>query len=418
MKKLLIIEKQTFIRQLLIDFFQKKRWQFFCFEEGSSVLTLLKKENFDLIFSDFKGIQTLKRNQCFPLKIPIIYLREKTQKKEVGVDIILSKPFEENDLKEVFSRINKKMAFNHFVVAESMVMSTLLKRVKKIAKSHSNIFISGESGTGKEVIANMIHFLSKRSFFPFIRVNCAALPGTLIESEFFGHEKGAFTGAHAQRIGRFELANKGSLLLDEISEIPASLQVKLLRVIQEQEFERVGAAEPISIDVRLISTSNQNMKEAVENQKFREDLYYRLNVIPIYLPPLRERKEDILPLAHLFLKESCQKNQLSLKMFSSSAEEKLIAYHWPGNIRQLRNAVEYGVAMTDYDCIEVEHLFFDETKKLNKEYQKLGMTLKEVEKHHILMTLKACQGKKNKTAEKLGISLRTLRNKLESYSIQ
>lgn len=417
MKKLLIIEKQTIIRQFLIDFLQKKRWQFFCVEEGNAALKLLEKEKFDLIFSDLKGIRTIKRSRYFPLKIPLVYLKERKQSKEEGVDAVLNKPFEEEDLEEIWPKIKGNKIFNHLVIAESPLMKKLLKRVEKIAKSHSNIFICGESGTGKEVIANMIHSLSKRSFFPFIRVNCAALPDTLVESEFFGHEKGAFTGAHTKRIGRFELANKGSLLLDEISEIPASLQVKLLRVIQEQEFERVGAAEPIPIDVRLISTSNRNMKEAVENQEFREDLYYRLNVIPVYLPPLRERKEDILPLAHLFLEENCQKNQLSLKMFSPSAKAKLVTYHWPGNIRQLRNAIEYGVAIADFDLIDVEHLFFDETKKLKKEKQTLGMSLKEMEKHHILMTLKAYGGQRKKTASELGISVRTLRNKLESYSI-
>lgn len=413
--KILIIEKQTPARQLLLQLLQKKPIQLFSVADGASALELLQKRSFDLIFSDTKGIESLNRSKKRPLGTPLIFLKELHDKGRKDVDATLDKPIEKGHLEAVLAHLRNQKKDLPLVIAESPAMKQILRRVEKIAKSHSNIFIVGESGTGKEVIASMVHALSKRASHPFIRVNCAALPDTLIESEFFGHEKGAFTGAHAKRMGRFELADKGTLLLDEISEIPSALQAKLLRVVQEQEFERVGAAEPIPIDVRLISTSNRNMKEAIKKGLFREDLYYRLNVIPIYLPPLRERKEDILPLANHFLNIVCQKNQMSLKTFSEKAQKKLFACKWPGNIRQLRNVVEYSVIMNDADQISDEHLFFEEPQGESIEPAFVGMPLKELEKRHILATLKACHNNRTHAAKQLGISVRTLRNKLHAY---
>jgi len=416
MKKILIIEKQTPARQLLMQLLKKKPIQLFSVEDGSGALELLKKRSFDVIFSDGKGIETLMRTGRRPLGTPLIFLKELHENLRADVDATLEKPFETGHLEKVMAELSHQKNALSAVIAESPAMKQILKRVEKIAKSHSNIFICGESGTGKEVIASMVHAYSKRFSSPFIRVNCAALPETLIESEFFGHEKGAFTGAHSKRIGRFEMADKGTLLLDEISEIPAALQAKLLRVVQEQEFERVGAAEPIPIDVRLISTSNRNMQEAIKEGQFREDLYYRLNVIPIFLPPLRERPEDILPLAEHFLKEVCQKNQMPLKTFSKKAQKKLLACKWPGNIRQLRNAVEYSVIMNETEEIEGDHLFFEEPQKLKECVESnTGLPLKEVEKRHILATLKACHDNRTHAAKILGISVRTLRNKLKEY---
>ncbi|CCB89770.1 sigma-54-dependent transcriptional regulator [Simkania negevensis] len=416
MKKVLIIEKQTPARQLLMQLLKNKPIQLFSVADGSGALELLKKRSFDVIFSDEKGIETLARTGRRPLGTPLIFLKELHEKMRSDVDATLEKPFETSHLEKVMAELSTQNKRISSVIAESPAMKQILMRVEKIAKSHSNIFICGESGTGKEVIASMIHSYSKRAAAPFIRVNCAALPETLIESEFFGHEKGAFTGAHSKRIGRFEMADKGTLLLDEISEIPASLQAKLLRVVQEQEFERVGAAEPIPIDVRLISTSNRNMQEAIKAGHFREDLYYRLNVIPIFLPPLRERVEDILPLAEHFLKEVCQKNQLPMKTFSKKAQQKLLSCKWPGNIRELRNAVEYSVIMDEGEEIEGNHLFFEEPQKLQECVEStLGLPLKEVEKRHILATLKACHDNRTHAANKLGMSVRTLRNKLKEY---
>jgi len=417
MKKILVIEKQAPDREFLTEWLSKKSIQIVSVEGGSTVLELLKTSSFDVIFSDLQGIEMLKRTKTCPSNTPLVFLKKKNEHARKDVEMTLEKPLEMNRLESSFSEIRMKKS-RCGVITKSPLMQSILRRVEKIASSHSNIFICGQSGTGKEVIASMIHAGSKRASFPFIRVNCAALSDTLIESEFFGHEKGAFTGAHTKRVGRFELSDKGTLLLDEVSEIPASLQAKLLRVVQEQEFERVGAAFPIPIDVRLISTSNRDMKSAIQNKEFREDLYYRLNVIPIYLPPLEKRTEDIVPFANHFLKEVCQKNQLVQKTFSEKAKKKLLKYTWPGNIRQLRNVTEYAAITSDVNEIGEEQLFFDELELYEdkKNVCASELCLKEVEKLHILSILKVCQGNRTQAAKKLGISARTLRSKLKMYA--
>lgn len=300
-------------------------------------------------------------------------------------------------------------------IVESPSMKLILDNVAKIAKSNASVFISGESGTGKEVIASAIHHLSFRSQKSFIKVNCAAIPGTLLESEFFGHEKGSFTGAIQKRLGRFELADKGTLLLDEISEIPLELQPKLLRVIQEQEFERLGGDKPIRVDVRLISSSNRNMKEAIESKIFREDLYFRLHVVPLQIPALRERKEDIIPLAEFFLKKLCKENLKHPKELSTGAKEKLLEYYWPGNVRELSNIIERTIVMHSGTVIDADDLFLEIACKLPPSPPKLLKTLAEIEKNHILTTLKALNQNKTQAAKSLGISIRTLRNKLNSF---
>lgn len=303
---------------------------------------------------------------------------------------------------EIAPAIRKPMP----VIAESPYMKKLFEDLPKIAKSCASVLINGESGTGKEVIAHAIHYQSPRAEGAFVKVNCAAIPEALLESEFFGHEKGAFTGAINRRMGRFELANSGTLLLDEISEIPLSLQSKLLRAIQEQEFERVGGTKSLRVDVRFISTSNRNMKEAIEQKHFREDLFYRLNVVPIFLPPLRDRREDIIPLAESFL-ESHKLN----KTLSFEAKQKLLDYPWPGNIRELANVIERTVVMSSGELIAPEHLAL-ETQVAPFEI----LTLRELEKRHILDALAIYGHNRTRTAKILGISVRTLRNKLNEYS--
>jgi two-component system response regulator AtoC len=274
-------------------------------------------------------------------------------------------------------------------------------------------------GTGKEVIAGAIHQLSARSAAPFIKVNCAAIPETLVESEFFGHERGSFTGALQRKTGRFELADKGTLLLDEVTEIPLVLQPKLLRAIQEQEFERVGGVRPLQVDIRFLATSNRSMQEAIEAKIFREDLFYRLNVVPLHIPPLRERPEDILPLAHYFLSRFCAENHKAGKHFTERAKQKLLKYGWPGNVRELGNIVERTVVL-DFDAaIDAEHLYLDAPHKPTPEKGALpiGITLHELEKRLILETLEAHHQNRTRTASILGISVRTLRNKLHEYGL-
>ncbi len=305
------------------------------------------------------------------------------------------------------------------LIAESPGMKRILSDLTKIAKSQASVFITGESGTGKEVLAAEIHRRSARTSAPFIKVNCAAIPESLLESEFFGHERGSFTGAIAKKTGRFELADQGTLFLDEVTEIPILLQPKLLRAIQEQEFERVGGMLPIKVNVRFLAASNRNPQEAIENKLFREDLYYRLNVVPIHIPPLRERTEDILPLAQYFLEKLCKENHKPIKQLSERAVRKLIEYPWPGNVRELSNIMERTVILDFDPIIDAEHLYLDSSfynkKTFDSKNLPIGMSLHELEKWLILETLSANHQNKTKTAAILGISVRTLRNKLYEY---
>ena len=307
------------------------------------------------------------------------------------------------------------------LIAESPSMKQIVADLDKIAKSQASVFITGESGTGKEVIASRIHQQSSRASAPFIKVNCAAIPEALVESEFFGHERGAFTGAIARKTGRFELADQGTLLLDEVTEIPLLLQPKLLRAIQEQEFERVGGMRPIKVNIRFLAASNRNMQEAIETKCLREDLFYRLNVMPIHILPLRERLEDILPLAHHFLMKACRENHKPLKTFSERAIQKLLHYPWPGNARELANIVERTVVLDFDPVIDAEHLYLDssfvERKTNDSKGMPVGITLHEVEKRMILETLEVNHRNRTKTAAILGISVRTLRNKLHEYGV-
>lgn len=303
---------------------------------------------------------------------------------------------------------------NPEIIAQSRVMRQILEDVKTIAGSHASVFLSGESGTGKEVIARALHDQSTRSKGPLICVNCAAMPPPLLESEFFGHERGAFTGAIQKRPGRFELAHGGTLLLDEVSEIPLELQPKLLRALQEQQFERVGGIVPVQVDVRLIATSNRNMKEEVERKRFREDLYYRLNVVPIHLPPLRERPEDILPLAEYFLERLCKLCGKPPPLLSAEACSLLRSHCWPGNVRELANVIERCVVMHTSHVIGAEQVQLDFP---SSRHVPVGLSLHDMEKRLILETLAATAQNKTKAARILQISVRTLRNKLKAYAL-
>ena len=414
----------------------------FCFLEDKSLnarlakskehtLQLLQEEPFDLIFCEemdiLKQAKTLYPEAIVILLASIPSVGSAIEAMRMGAFDYLTKPVDFLSLEKVLERVESELVLRKEVVfqargklerimTESSVMQQILSDITKVAKSSASVFISGESGTGKEVIAHAIHFHSHRTSHPFIKVNCAAIPESLIESEFFGHEKGSFTGAAERRLGRFELAHKGTLLLDEVSEIPLGLQAKLLRAIQEQEFERVGGSKPIQVDVRFISTSNRNMKETIEERLFREDLYYRLNVVPIQLPPLRERKEDIISLAEHFLHNLCLENHKKQKKLSFEAKKTLIEYHWPGNIRELANVLERTVVMDLSDVIESSHLRLEISCPVIPRTAPLkGLSLEEVEKRHILDTLGAHNQNRTQAAKALGISLRTLRNKLAQY---
>ncbi|MGA8243283.1 MAG: sigma-54 dependent transcriptional regulator, partial [Desulfobacterales bacterium] len=308
------------------------------------------------------------------------------------------------------------------IIGRSCAMKELLETVAMVAPSEATVLILGESGTGKELIANAIHQNSPRSNHPFIKVNCAALPETLLESELFGHEKGAFTGAVSRRQGRFHLAHKGSILLDEIAEMSMATQSKILRVLQEREFEPIGSSETIKVDTRIITATNKNLEEEVRANRFREDLYYRINVVNLTVPSLRDRREDIPLLVDFFLKRYAKKNHRNLKGFTPKAMDLLMRYDWPGNIRELENVVERSVIMMRGDFITPDE-FPGVLKSLDPEYEQIsaeilsGKSLKEMEKTMIMRTLQETDGNRTHAAEILGISRRTLQLKLKEYGV-
>jgi two-component system response regulator AtoC len=289
------------------------------------------------------------------------------------------------------------------------------------------VLITGESGTGKELIARWIHYHSPRKPGPFVKINCAALPEGLIESELFGHEKGAFTGAIKAKTGKFEAADGGTLLMDEISEMPMNAQAKLLRAIQEKEVQKVGGDDPVQVDVRILATSNRDLKTEIENGNFREDLYYRLNVFHVELPPLRERKEDIVKLAQHFIGKFNDENGFSVEGLANGCDKPLLSYGWPGNIRELENTVERAVVLTRSGLIRPEAFsFLSEGARGGKARGgggggkgsivfEAGMTIADAEKELILKTLEYCSQNRTRAADMLGISIRTLRNKLHEY---
>lgn len=297
-------------------------------------------------------------------------------------------------------------------------MKPIMQIADKIAPSEATVLITGESGTGKEVMAQYIHKKSKRAKNPFISLNCAAIPENLLESELFGHEKGAFTGAIAKRIGKFEEANGGTLFLDEISEMPLHLQAKLLRAIQERVIDRIGGTTPIKVNIRIITTSNRNLKEAINIKEFREDLYFRLNVVNIHLPPLRERMADIPLLANFFIQKYAKINGISPKPFTKEAEAFLKKGKWEGNVRELENSIHRALILAQGESIETEDIQLDSntSQGVNQESTLVGQTMAEMEKKLILNTLDHCSGNRTHAAAILGISIRTLRNKLKEYS--
>ncbi|MGD9637783.1 MAG: sigma-54-dependent transcriptional regulator [Alphaproteobacteria bacterium] len=320
---------------------------------------------------------------------------------------------------------------NHAFICQDPAMLKVLQMADQIAPSDASILITGESGTGKEVFSRYIHENSKRKNNRFIAVNCAAIPETLLESELFGYEKGAFTGAVARRIGKFEEANDGTILLDEISEMDVRLQAKLLRVLQEREVDRIGGKSPIKVNVRIIATSNRNMADEVRKGRFREDLYFRLNVVNINLPPLRERTLDIKPLAEFFVKKYSDNNDLEAKPLSSNAEKKLMLHFWQGNVRELENTIHRAVLIStgneiSADAILLDTSYYSNHKTFSEEEksmmdgsndgQMVGRTVAAVERDLIIDTLKHTLGNRTHAANILGISIRTLRNKLKQYS--
>lgn len=441
LEKILVVDDEPTLRGFLQETLKRKGKVVYTAKDGLEAIETLKRNDIDLIITDLKmpnksGIDVLnfakRKNQEIMVILMTAHatIESAVEAMQLGAFHYLIKPFSYEAIEVVLQKVEEHFVLrseNQFLkqealpsapfIAKSKPMKDLLKNLSKIAKTSASVFISGESGTGKEVIARCIHLFSKRKDAPFITVNCPAIPDTLIESEFFGHEKGSFTGASQKRIGRFERAHNGTLLLDEVTETPILMQPKLLRAIQEQEFERVGGSHPIRVDIRFISTTNRNIRKSIDQKIFREDLYYRLNVVPIHIPPLRERKEDILPLANHFIQKLCKEHHLPHKALSKSSYEKLLAYSWPGNVRELCNVIERAVVLTDGTEISDAYLFLDYTSTKPSTSLPVGKSLKELEQDFILQTLEKQKQNRSETAKILGITLKTLRNKLNQYGL-
>ncbi len=386
------------------------------------VLSNVNIRDFSLIITDVKmpkmdGIQFLSEIRQKGIYIPVIVVtgyanvQDAVKAMKLGAVDYLTKPFSLDDLKKLVSRLIPQ---NDEIVAESPEMKRILEISRQIAKTDITILLTGESGVGKEVIAKYIHKHSNRANNSFVAINCAAITETLLEAELFGYEKGAFTGATERKPGKFELADKGTLLLDEISEMAYKLQAKLLRVIQEKEVDRVGGTKPIPVDVRIIATTNRDLWEEVKKGNFREDLYYRINVFPIRIPPLRERKEDIIPLAEFFLRRLSHKISKNLYL-SEEMKQYLIKKPWNGNVRELENFI-YRIAVLSQES-EIHSPQNLDIELEDFEVPKAGK-LKDVEKDMIIDALKKTKGNRTQAAKILGISVRTLRNKIRDYGLK
>ena len=351
--------------------------------------------------------------------------------KPINIDellIVISKAINEQELRieniALKDKIKTKYNYDN-IIGSSGKMQEVFNKVHKIANSDATILLRGESGTGKELIARLIHYNSARKNKDIMEINCSSIPETLLESELFGHEKGSFTGAHKTMKGKFETADGGTVFLDEIGDLSANVQVKLLRFLQEKKFSRVGSSDLVSVDVRVIAATNANLEEKIKTDQFRDDLYYRLNVIPIFLPSLRERPEDIGPLLEYFIKKFSQKNKKNIEGISPEALTICHEYHWPGNVRELENAIENAVVLTDSIIIKPKDLpFYLNTKKQNIDFSSLNDSvidyksqMDSAEKMILINALKQTNGNKTHAANLLGFSIRTMRNKTRKYGL-
>lgn len=425
-------------------------WGYAVFEadDGAVAIEAVRQKSFDLILMDIRmlnvsGIEALEQiriiNPVVPVIIMTAYASVETAVNAMkkGAYDYLTKPLDFDELKIVIARatehnrlklenenlkIRLEQQFDRQnIIGRSLPMSRLLETVAQVAPTEATVLITGESGTGKEIIANAIHYNSPRKQASFVKINCAALTETLLESELFGHEKGAFTGAERRREGKFVQAHGGTLFLDEVSEMSRAMQVKLLRVLQEREVTRVGGSELLKIDVRVIAASNKDLKDEIQKGNFREDLFYRLNVVSLNVPPLRERREDIPLMAQHFLDVFAGRNHKAIRGFTPRALEKIMAYHWPGNIRELMNAVERAVILARADVLDEEEIALIMEDRGGKEDITVpdrslpNLSLEDIEKQSILEMLKNCGGNKSETARRLGITRKTLRTKLQKY---
>jgi DNA-binding NtrC family response regulator len=469
LEKILVLDDELVIRRALEEQLQRRRYSAVSVGSLAEANEVLEKDDFDLLFVDVRlpdgdGTELLEKVVQSPSgPLVVMITGHGTVESAVScmragafdyiikpfsmsqIDVLLKKAESFSQLVKVNQFLNQEHVGQTELIGSSSSMKALRQLVDKVAPTEASVLISGENGTGKELVANDLFRASSRSKEPFIRVNCAAISESLIESEFFGHEKGAFTGALQKREGRFELANNGTILLDEISEVSPKVQAKLLRVLQEREFERVGGNKTIKVNVRVLATTNRDLLKSVERGEFRQDLYYRLNVFPIFVPPLRDRKEDVEVLSRAFLDRYARSHGVKIKGVSDEALEALIQHDWPGNVRELQNTIERAVILTESGTeLKASSLGLVaplgegsvsiplESGATNSEADEdvdssegvatsrvvSPVSLEELEKKHILSVLEKNGWNRTKTAEILEISIRTLRNKITAYREQ
>ncbi len=452
MKRILVAEDEQTLREGIVSALQERGWQVSEAADGAQAIAQVEEEVFDMVVTDLKmpeasGLDVLRR--CKMLNENTIALvmtafgtvESAVEAMKAGAYDYLIKPF---DLEELEMKIDRALDHRRLltklqvydretvlprfenIVGESRQMKEIFRTIEKVARSNATVLVLGETGVGKELVAEAIHRNSSRGDRPFVKMNCAALHENLLESELFGHERGAYTGAERQRIGRFELANEGTLFLDEIGNMTPSTQAKVLRVLQEREFERVGGNRTIKVDVRLVAATNRDLEHAITDGEFREDLYYRLNVVNIKVPPLRERKEDIVPLTQHFIQRYAAELQKDVRGMEPGAVRALKRHTWPGNIRELENTVERAVLMCEGQYLEQDDLNLipggrgedDNVTSLNLRLPPTGIRLEDLEKQAILEALRINNWIQKDAARFLGISSRVMNYKVAKYEIK
>ena len=452
MKTILVIEDKESMAEMLKETLEAEGYNVISAGDGMEGIRLLKEERIDIVLTDLKlpkksGIDILKAAKEENQLIPIIVMTAfgsvdiAVEAMKAGAFDFIAKPFDTDHLLVLMKRAleNQRLLTENIllkeefaskfgfprIIGKSEKIKDVAQIVQRVAPTKTTVLLLGESGTGKELFARAIHNLSNQQHYRFVPINCAAIPKDLLESELFGHEKGSFTGADAKKLGKFELADRGTIFLDEVGDMELTIQSKLLRAIEEGEIERIGAVKTIKVDVRIVAASNKDIEKAVEDKKFREDLYYRLNVFPIKIPPLRERREDIPLLVEYFINKYCLEIKTPVKSISKETLDMLMNYHWKGNVRELENTIERAIILCDGDVITREHFalskqsFFETAKKLDGTLEEVAKeALRTAETQRIISALRETRGNKSRASEILRVSYKTLLTKIKEYGIE
>lgn len=451
MPTILIVDDKDSMRNMLTETLSGEGYRVDTATDGKKALDLIRNKAYDLVLTDLKmpesdGLSVLSGTKQVDIETPVIMMtaygtiEDAVAAMKLGAYDFITKPFDTEHLCVLVNRalesrrmieenslLREQLLADHGVaniIGKNEKMIELCNLVQKVAKSDASVLLQGESGTGKELFARAIHQLSNRQPKPYIAINCAAIPSELLENELFGSEKGAFTGAHARKMGKFEIASSGTIFLDEIGDMDIALQAKLLRVLQQKNFERLGGTKTVDVDVRIIAASNMDLNQLIKEKRFREDLYYRLSVFPLVIPPLRERNDDIPAIGEYFIDKYCRELKKPTKLLSKEAVDLLMKYHWPGNVRELENTIERAVILAEGKKIGPEHLAV-RLQRAEDIQLRDGAGLKEIgahaqmqaEKSTILRVLRQVRGNKRKAAQVLKIDYTTLFDKIKKYEI-